>query len=225
MKVDFKKLTSFCGLLGPAIIILGSIATAMAYQGREGESYSILRHFISKLGEAGVSRLAPVFNNSLIIGGLVLVISVVGLGLILRTRLGFVASGFGVFSSFCCSLVGVFPMNNFFVHTRVAFSFFYSGLVAIALFDLVILFDKEKKLSKWLLIPGIFTVVCFASFLIIPPYIRSAYGYTHHSVQLAHSNIRIFSILEWSVFISVMAWFVLMSISLMARRRTAEKTE
>jgi hypothetical membrane protein len=226
MKVDSKKLTSFCGFLGPAIIIIGSLTTAMLYRGRQGGSYSILNQYISKLGEVGVSRLAHVFNHSLIIGGLVLVIFVLGLGLNLRTKLGYVASAFGIFSSICCSLVGVFPLNNFPVHNAVATSFFFSGLIAIALFNVVILFDPQSKMSKWLLIPGIITVASFASFLIVPHsnMISSAYATSLHSHPIARPYVRLKPFLEWTVFFSVMAWFILMSISLIAKNRIgAEK--
>jgi hypothetical membrane protein len=220
MKVDFKKLTYICGFLGSAIMILGSLITAILYEGRKGEPYSILNHYISKLGEVGVSRLAPVFNGSLIVGGLVLIIFVIGLGLHIHTKLGCVASAFGTFSCVSCSLVGVFPMNNLSIHKLVTFSFFYSGLVAITLFNLVIIFDKEKKISKWLLIPGIVTVASFASFLIIPYMIRSTLGHTLHPNRLVRFHIRLNPILEWSVFLTVITWFVLASVYLMAKRRT-----
>lgn len=97
MKVDFKKLTYVSGFLGPAIMILGSLIPAILYHGKKGESYSILNHYISKLGEVGVSTLAPVFNTSLIVGSLVLVIFVLGLGLYIHTKLGTVATAFGIF--------------------------------------------------------------------------------------------------------------------------------
>jgi hypothetical membrane protein len=219
MKIDSKKLTYFCGFLGSAIIMLGSLATATLYHGKRGESYSILNHYISKLGEVGVSRLAPVFNTSLFVGGVVLLIFVLGLGLYIRTKLGYVALAFGVFSCISCSLVGVFPVNNLSVHDAVAYSFFYNGLVAITLFTLVILFDKQNKISKWLLIPGIITVVSFASYLIVPYIIRSTHGHTFHPHRMGQSHIRLNPILEWSVFFTVIAWFVLTSIYLMAKRR------
>ena len=220
MKVDIKKLTYICGFLGPAILILGSLITAIPYHGKRGEPYSILNHYISELGEVGVSRLSPVFNNSLIVGGLILVIFVIGLGLHIHTKLGYVASAFGIFSCISCGLVGIFPMNNLSIHNVVTFSFIYSGLVAITLFNLVIIVDKEKKISKWLLIPGIVTVASFASFLIIPYIISSTHGHTLHPHRLVRSHIRLNPILEWSVFFTVVAWFVLMSIYLMAKRRT-----
>jgi hypothetical protein len=218
VRVDFKKLTYFCGFLGSAIIMFGSLATAMLYHGKKGGSYSILNHYISKLGEVGVSRLAPVFNTSLFVGGLVLLIFVLGLGLYIRTKLGYIASAFGIFSCISCSMLGVFPMNNLSIHDAVAYSFFYNGLVAIILFTLVIFFDKQNKISKWLLIPGIIAVASFASYLIIPYITSSAHGHTLHPHRLVRSRIRLKPILEWSIFFSVMAWFVLMSISLMTKR-------
>jgi hypothetical membrane protein len=198
--------------------MLGLLATAMLYHAKKGGPYSVLNHYISRLGEVGVSRLAPVFNMSLFVGGLVLLIFVLGLGLYVHTKLGYVASAFGIFSCISCSLVGVFPMNNLSIHDAVAYSFFYNGLVGITLFTLVILFDKQNKISKWLLIPGIITVASFASYLIMPYIIRSTHGHTLHAHRLARSHIRLNPILEWSVFFTVIAWFVLMSIYLMVRR-------
>ena len=218
MTVDSKKLTYFCGFLGSAIIMFGSLTTAMLYHGKRGGSYSILNHYISKLGEVGVSRLASVFNTSLFVGGVVLLIFVLGLGLYMHTKLGYVASAFGVFSCISCSLVGIFPMNNLSIHDVVAYSFFYNGLVAISLFTLVILLDKQNKISKWLLVPGIITVVSFASYIVMPYIIKSTHAHTLHRHQMAQSHIRLNPLLEWSVFFTVIAWFVLMSIYLMDKR-------
>jgi hypothetical membrane protein len=108
MKMDPMKFSYRCGLLGSTIIVLGSLITALSYQGKEGESYSLLNHFISELGEVGVSKFAPVFNFSLIIGGVVLVIYVIGLGLYIHTKRGYVAALFGTFFCISCSLVGPF---------------------------------------------------------------------------------------------------------------------
>jgi len=225
MKVDIKKLTYICGFLGPAILILGSLITAIPYHGKRGEPYSILNHYISKLGEVGVSRLAPVFNDSLIVGGLVLVIFVLGLGLYIHTKLGYIATAFGIFSCISCSLVGVFPMNNLSIHNAVAFAFICSGLVGIALFNLVIIFDKQNKVSKWLLIPGIITVVSFASSLVIPYITGSPHVQTFHPHRFTRPHVRVKTILEWSVFFTLIAWLVLMSIHLMTKRVTkAAKT-
>ena len=62
------------GILGAGVALLGSVIAASVYSGKQGQRYSTFNHFISELGEVGVSRLAPVFNLSLILSGLALLI-------------------------------------------------------------------------------------------------------------------------------------------------------
>ncbi len=217
MRIDSRKLTYVCGFLGPAILILGSLITAIPYRGKEGESYSILNHFISELGEVGVSTLAPVFNTSLILGGLILVIYVTGLGLYIHTKKAYIATAFGIFSCISCSLLGLFPTNNPSIHDALADSFFYSGLVATTLFTLGIMFDRENRVSKWLGVPAIITVAGFASFLMIPEAASLTRVQSLHPHQLTRPDIWPTTISEWSVFISGIAWFVLTSIYLMTK--------
>jgi hypothetical membrane protein len=223
MKIDSRKLTCVCGFLGPAILILGSLITAIPYRGKEGESYSILNHFISELGEVGVSTLAPIFNASLVVGGLILVIYVTGLGLYIHTKKAYIATAFGIFSCLSCSLLGVFPTNNPSIHDAVADLFFYSGLVATTLFTLGIIFDKENRVSKWLVIPAIITVAGFASFLMIPEAASLTRVQTLHPHPFTRPDIWPTTISEWSVFISGIAWFVLTAIYLMTKKPTRLK--
>ena len=56
------------GILGTGIIILGIIVSALRYKGSQGEHFSILNHFISELGEVGVSPAGLFFNLGLILG-------------------------------------------------------------------------------------------------------------------------------------------------------------
>ncbi|MFN2215452.1 MAG: DUF998 domain-containing protein, partial [Anaerolineales bacterium] len=68
--MKIQKFTYTLGFLGPIIVVAGSLLTAVVYSGKIGEHYSLLNHFISELGEVGVSQWAIVFNVSLVIGGL-----------------------------------------------------------------------------------------------------------------------------------------------------------
>nr|MBN1229909.1 hypothetical protein [Anaerolineae bacterium] len=56
------RITSLAGFAGSGIILLGCLISGLAYTGRTGESYSLLNHFISELGELRYSELALVFN-------------------------------------------------------------------------------------------------------------------------------------------------------------------
>ena len=70
MKTNIKTIISISGLVGSIIVSLGSLITALFYHGEQGEKYSLFNHYISELGQYGVSQLALLFNISLIVGGL-----------------------------------------------------------------------------------------------------------------------------------------------------------
>ena len=201
MNAESKKLTSMCGFLGSTMIMVGSLITAIAYHGRRGESYSVLNHFVSELGEVGVSSLALLSNAGLIAGCAILLIFTVGLALHFQTGLGYLATTLGIVSCISCGLVGAFPMNNLSVHTPVAYSFFYSGLAALISFNLVIIFDKKKRISKWLIIPALVTTASFVCFVLLPyaPRPTNARALAHH--RFTRPDIWPVAVLEWCVFL------------------------
>ncbi len=201
------------GIVGPAILALGAIISAVPFRGREGETYSPFNHYISELGDPIVSTFASVFNIAMIAGGIAIALFMKGLGGYLKSRLGWAAAGGGFVAGTCCSLVGIFPMNEPSSHAAAAYSFFYSGLTSVALFIIVILKEREGRVAKWLSIPGIFALVCFVSFLAIqlayrlPNTVLGAPDFVRPRIWPA-------AILEWSVFVAVIFWILLVSLHL-----------
>jgi hypothetical protein len=212
--MKWQRFTIVCGMLGPLIMIAGSLVAALAYQGKKDEPYSPLNHFISELGELGVSRNASVFNLCLIAGGVVLVGFMLGLGIILGTKLGYLAAAIGMWSGLSCSAVGMVPMNNLPVHMRVADSFFYGGLAAILLFTLAIVLDRNGRLSKWLVLPGLLGVVCFSTFLALPHLLNIPRVNALDPSKFVRPTVWILPLREWSVFASVVIWIVAVSAAL-----------
>ena len=153
-----------------------SVITELVYQGTQGELYSPLNHFISELGQRGVSEFAPLFNIGLMIGGLLFALFMLGLGVYIKKFYAYIAAAVGVVACIFCGLVGVFPMNNMNIHVPVALTFFRSGLLVVLLFTLIFIFDKQKKISKLIIIPGGITVLVFAAFLTIPKMLGYATG-------------------------------------------------
>ena len=56
-------------LAGALIILTGTVISMIPYRDRNGERYSMRNHFISELGEVGVSKEAWGFNTGMTIGG------------------------------------------------------------------------------------------------------------------------------------------------------------
>ena len=165
MAFPSRRVAIFCGLAGPVIMLVGTLWTAAAFEGRKGERYSPLNHFISELGEVGVSHQAAVFNGCLIVGGIMLAVFMLALGLYLGNAWSYLAAASGVWSGLSCSAVGLVPMNDLMPHIHVANSFFYSGLAAVGIFTLAIVRDRRQRIAKWMIVPGVLTFASFAAFL------------------------------------------------------------
>jgi len=212
-----KRLQQSIAIAGTAAVLImtsGSLITALNYRGLKGEQYSILNHFISELGQIGVSRLAPFFNVCLMISGLLIAAFMIGLGVYIKRPWGYVVSLLGAISGVSCSLVGVFPMNHMTSHVRVADGFFYGILATIFLFTVCISLDKNADFSRWMTLPGGLVVVCVLSFIIVPRFTNTNHIFTLNPARVIRPHFWPNAFLEWTVFFSVLIWIVSMSVYL-----------
>ena len=69
MQIKRLIFASYIGQAGIFILLLSVLIAATSYVGKQNETYSFLNHFISELGEKGVSKFAYIFNGGLILGG------------------------------------------------------------------------------------------------------------------------------------------------------------
>ena len=134
VRMKIQNLTYKLGFSGPMIITIGSLLTAFAYTGKLSEPYSFLNHFISELGEVGVSEWALVFNVSLFVGGLCITGFMLGAAWLFNNLYGVIFGFLGLVTGISGSLVGIFPMNNLDAHIVVAMWFFRAALLSSAVF-------------------------------------------------------------------------------------------
>lgn len=128
------RVAAVAGLSGVFIIVAGSLTTALAYVGEQGEAYSPLNHWISELGDRVISTLAVAFNLGLIIGGLEFAILMFALSRLVPGRAATTAGAVGSVGGLFGALVGVFPTDGGSPHTLVAYAFFYLTCAAVAIF-------------------------------------------------------------------------------------------
>jgi hypothetical membrane protein len=203
---------SYFGLVGCLVVGLTFVYTSLGYTGKAHERFSPGNHFISELGEIGVSTRARIFNSGLIIGGAILIPFVIGLGLYLQNTWAKLAILAGVWTSIACVCVGLFPMNDISPHIKAAVAYFRGGLVTVLLFNLAILFQPAGQVlvPEFALILGALAVVAYGSFL----FLAGKMGGTEEpssSLDPQHVPERprfwLLPVVEWAVFLSTLIWF------------------
>ncbi|MDH7487924.1 MAG: DUF998 domain-containing protein [Anaerolineae bacterium] len=208
------------------VLALASLITALAYSGRRGEPYSLLNHFISELGEVGVSELAWLFNGALFAGGLCLTVFLLGLAVYMKA--GWFSALFGaigLITGVSGALVGIFPMNNLAPHARVAMTFFNMGLVATLLFSLYIALSRQRRLPRWMLAPGLLATAFFVAFVFYPhPTGSGTMTIEETTRRLMETRPMVWpmAILEWGMLISILVWALVVSLYLWARSRAKQ---
>jgi hypothetical membrane protein len=206
------------GIIGSLFIILCMCVTGLFYRGKKGERYSVLNHFISELGEVGVSRLAWLFNFALIVGSLAFIPFIVGMGLALGSLLAKIAMAVGVWATLSCALVGVFPMNHLKAHYWVAISYFRSGLIMVLLYSTAVFLQP----SSHVVIPvasnfaGLLAFLCYAAFLFISDTKKKEDDQPESALDPDNEPERPkywrSTILEWAVFFSTVLWFLIVAL-------------
>jgi hypothetical membrane protein len=205
-------------IAGGCVAVIGTIISALAYRGKRNEKYSPLNHFISELGEIGVSRLAWVFNLGLILSGLCLIPACIALGLILPGFFATVGMLAGVVTAVALSLVGVFPMNNLKSHGTAAITFFRGGLLMVLAFSVGIAFQQHSDLvlPRIYSLAGLPAILAFGSFLLMMGNSSTEEEDSLEPMEVDRPRVWIMPVVEWAIFLTIVAWFLLIAIGLLS---------
>jgi hypothetical protein len=201
------------GILGTGLLILAVIYPSIVYRGKAGERYSLLNHFISELGEVGVSKGARVFNLGLILGGIALVPYILALGMRLASILGWLGTAAGVVATAAVACVGFYPMNNLQPHTRAAMTYFRAGLAMVFLFGLAILFQPEghRFIPQAANLLSLVAVIVYAIFVFMLRPTKEDQPKREESsldpqIKPERPRVWILPLMEWAVFFATILW-------------------
>lgn len=213
--------TSSAGFSGVAVILLAALITAYAFQGPQGEAYSILTNNVSDLGKTHESELASLFNWSLKIGGVCLAGFMLGLGRRLPHPGGFLVAAGGIVAATSVTAVGIFPIQDWQHHKVAALTFFFSGFATLILFSLLLLSTRQNVFPRWIALPSSIAVLSFGCFLILPYHIYKdpIEAYVAGLSPTSHPFYWLPSFLEWMILFSVAAWVLTVSGYLAGRGR------
>ena len=206
------------GLTATLLVLAATAISAALYQGRQAERYSLFNHYISELGEVGVSAAAWLMNGAFILGGLILMPFLFSVGLLLGSPLGWLATLAGVGAGLALAAVGVFPRNRLEPHAQAAMAFFRLGLVMVILFGLAVWFQPvgNQVLPRWVSLFSLLAAACYSSFLLITrprPSVEPAETLDPVSVP-ERPRFWLAPILEWSIFIATILWLVGLAVAL-----------
>jgi hypothetical membrane protein len=189
------------GLIGSTLFIVAVVVTGLAYSGTATEAFSPLNHWISELGERGVSSLALVFNVGLMVGGIALAVFFAALGSTRRSMWAWFYVPVGVLAGISAMFVGVFPMNEINVHRIAALGFFNLGWIAVGLASLDLWRRPDARFARWLPALGALTVVVFLVFLAL--YIPAL---TYTGTDESRPAVSLVVVFEWLVLVGIIAW-------------------
>jgi len=204
---------------GAACILLGIIVAALRFRGRQAEHYSFLNHFISELGEVGVSRSAWAFNLGLILGGLIMLPFLIELGIAFRSLLAWLGVAAGVLAALGVTAVGIFPLNRLTAHAAAAITYFRSGLAMIFFFGLAIFVQPQGKI----LVPKSLNLLSLGAFLVYAAFlirlarakpVRPPEEELNPLSNPARPHIWLSAVMEWAVFLVSILWVVGIAFSL-----------
>jgi hypothetical membrane protein len=199
------------GLIGTGLVSLAVIYPALVYRGKKGERYSLLNHFISELGEVGVSRAAWFFNGGLLLGGLILLPYIISLGMAFGSLLGWLGTAAGIIAVLGVAAVGIFPMNNIKLHSIAAVTYFRAGLVMVFFGGLAILFQKSGKTAvpQAANLLSLLAFLSYGAFLTLPLFKKKEprpNDMLEPEQERERPRIWAMPALEWLVFFSSIAW-------------------
>jgi hypothetical membrane protein len=199
-----KRQFPLWGITGSLVGLVFILGAQIPYTGRYGEPFSMLNHFVSELGELGVSEFAFLFNSGMILAGLVFIPFMLGLGLYMDNIVSKIAGAVGVFSAVSIFLVGIFPMNYLAEHSMAAMSFFFSGMIMLGLWTVAILLQKQVKIPKAFSLGGVINFVIFFLFL---------YGPWESVGDLStRPDIWMVPTLEWGIYFAIVGYLLVLSI-------------
>lgn len=203
------------GITASVIGIVFILGPMIPYQGTSGESFSIFNHFISELGELGVSEFAMMFNVGMILAGFTFIPFMIGFAVYLENIVGKIAGLVGVFTSVSIIFVGIFPMNYGMEHYAAALSFFLSGMVMVVLWAIAILIQKTPKIPKYMSLGGVINFVIFALFL---------FGdWGSLSDVMARPDFHMITTLEWGIYFAIIGYLLLISLVTWKRNKVDSK--
>ncbi len=221
----FTQLANLTGAGGVLAIVLGMVVAAVAYEGTIGQPYRVANHFVSELGEIGISRLAWAFNGGLIVGGIGILVFFIGIANRLNGWFRWIVGPVGLLTGVFGTLIGLFPMNNLAAHMFVANGFFYPGLATMLFFSGYVLASRHREFPRWIAVPGLLAAGALFAFLFLGGLVENLVNTTGppSGFGINRPDLWVSALFEWVAISAILIWVAAVGVILTARDRLPEE--
>lgn len=217
-QIKRNQLAPIIGLIACSIFYIAIAITLIPFKNQEGGSFSFFNHFISELGNPIYSEYHFVFNYGIMIAGFGFGVFSYCLGGLIRSKLAWFSIYMGMIASVLCIGIGIFPANQEDLHLLVAASFFSLMTIAMALYSYCILKDSKKTFPKYIAYYGFTTLVFFILLILSPKELIAVQN--EQGAAFDRPEIWMVTIIEWIVFFFLTSWVILVSLHLLALKRS-----
>lgn len=175
--ISSPALYPYWGLAAFLAFTTACLPPAVAYRGRAGQRYHTFNHFISELGEKGISHHARVFNGGLICTGVLMAGFFVQFGRHFDSSSGWCVAALGALMAAFCMMVGWVPMNRIRPHMTWAFLTFVGGASVFAAAGAAITNDTAGRLPMIFAVFSFIQALLYTAFLAIPIFIEKKHAF------------------------------------------------
>lgn len=162
-----RWLATIAAVMGAGVWFAGLFLAVHSFDQNNAIPYSPWNHFMSELGFPYASRQTWLYNGALFFGSMALLCILLALAVHLRTKMGYVAAGFGFASCVALNGIGWWGLKQDYlqsayyflpflrIHSELTFAFFLGWLVTVALFTIVFCFRWRSFASRLMAIIGV----------------------------------------------------------------------
>jgi len=173
---------TLAALVAVVSLFTGISLSVISFNHNNLMAYSCSNHAISELGFPYASPMTWVFNGAVAVGGLMFLPMLYVLGMNLRMRSGYVGVGFGFATFLALSGLGMFGLEQDFLHSQYVFIryfrihmalsgvFFLGWLATIAAFTIAFCGRWKESISRVMAIVGIISCLVFPTAMIVSIY-------------------------------------------------------
>jgi len=207
---SFKnKIAPIAGIFA-CLTLYSSIAiSAYSFKGLQGQSFSLLNHFISDLGNFNLSSNFNLFNAGVVLAGIGFGVFAYGCDGLIHSKLAKASVVIAIIASVLLMGVGLVPTTAGPLHLIIALSFFILMTLGLALYSLCIWQTSNSPFPKSSALYGLLSPISLFIFMLMPKDLLALEE--EQGALFDRPDFWGLAFSEWTVFFFLTSWVLVIS--------------